>query len=169
MAESTVVKVKRDGTLVLSDGSGTAKTYTVSAEPGDFSLAIPMETKNDFLDRGRLVGSVRYGDDQPLTGSFSVYFRGGVTADGASAALLNILDGTIRAVGTNPWVSTLGASAEVFALDIIMSIEGTDHGDGADHSITIPDCSFDFSISEGDPNTISVNFRSHIAVRPTFA
>jgi hypothetical protein len=169
MAESSVVKVKRDGAITLKDGAGTPKTYTISAEPGDFSLAVPLETRNDFLDRGRLVGSVRFGDDQPVTGSFSAYFRGGLSTDGAAATLTQICDGTIAGVGTAAWVSTLGADAEVFAVDVVLTVEGTDHGDATDHTVTIPDCSLDFTIAEGDPNVITVNFRSHTAVRPTFA
>lgn len=170
MAESTIVKVKRDGTISLLDGtSPTPRSYVVSAEPGDFNIAVPGETRNNFLDRGRLVGSVRFGDDQPVTGSFSVYFRGGLSTDGASAALLDILNGTAFSYATNPWASTLGANAEVKTVDVLLTVEGTAHGDAADHVITINDCSLDFSVSEGDPNTITVNFQSHTAVRPTFS
>jgi len=169
MAESSVVKVKRDGTITLLDGAGTPKTYTVSAEPGDFSMDVPAETRNDFLDRGRLVGSVRYGDDQPVTGSFSVYFRGGTSDDGAAAALIDILNGDAFSYGTAAWTSTLGANAEVKTVDIVLTIEGTNHGDAADHVITIPDCSLQYDFAEGDPNVINVSWQSHTAVRPTFS
>ena len=167
MPESTVVKTKRDGSIALLDN--TSQTYVISAEPGDFNIAVPLETRNDFLDRGRLVGSVRYGDDQAVTGSFTVYHRGGSSTDGASAALIDILNGTAFSYVTNPWESTLGANAEVKTVDVVMTIEGTDFGDAADHICTIPDCSLEFSLQEGDPNTISVSFRSHTAVRPIFS
>lgn len=170
MPESTVVKTKRDGTIALLDNtSPTPRSYVISAEPGDFNIAVPGETKNDFLDRGRLVGSVRYGDDQAVTGSFTVYHRGGSSTDGASAALLDILNGTAFSYVTNPWLSTLGTSAEVKTVDVVMTIEGTNFGDAADHTCTIPDCSLEYSLTEGDPNTIAVSFRSHTAVRPIFS
>ena len=169
MAESNVVKVSRDGSITLLDGSSTAKTYTVSAEPGDFNIAVPQETKVDFLDRGRLVGAVRFGDDVAVSGSFSVYFRGGVSTDGASAALIDILNGSAFSYATAPWQSTLGANAEVKCVDIVLTVEGTTFGDAADHTITVPDCSVDYSFAEGSPNTITVNFRSHTAVKPTIA
>ena len=170
MPESNIVKVKRDGSIALLDGtSPSPRSYVVSAEPGDMNIAVPGTTKNNFLDRGRLVGSVRYGDDQAVTGSFSVYFRGGLSTDGASAALLDILNGTAFSYATNPWISTLGTNAEVKTMDLVFTVEGTDHGDAADHICTIPDCSLDFSLAEGDPNTISINFQSHTAVKPIFS
>ena len=170
MAESNIVKVKRDGSIALLDGTSPApRSYVVSAEPGDMNIAVPGETKVDFLDRGRLVGSVRYTDDQAVTGSFSVYFRGGLSTDGASAALIDILNGTAFAYVTNPWESTLGANAEVKTVDLVFTVEGTVHGDASDHICTIPDCSLDYSLVEGDPNTISINFRSHTAVRPIYS
>ena len=170
MPESNIVKVKRDGSIALLDGtSPSPQSYVVSAEPGDMNIAVPAETKNDFLDRGRLVGSVRYGDDQAVTGSFTVYFRGGLSTDGASAALIDILNGTAFTYATNPWASTLGANAEVQTVDLVFTVEGTIHGDASDHVCTVPDCSLEYSLVEGDPNTTSINFRSHTAVRPIFS
>jgi hypothetical protein len=171
MAESNIVKVKRDGTISLLDGTSPSPlSYVISAEPGDFNISVPAEVKNDFLDRGRLVGSVRYGDDQAVTGSFSVYYRGGLSVDGAAAALLDILNGTAFSYAASPWISTLGASAEVKTVDLVFTVEGTDFGDAADHVCTIEDCSIEsYSIAEGDPNTISITFRSHTAVRPIFS
>ena len=167
MAESNVVKTKRDGTISFADNSGFggANTYTVSKEIGDFSITAPKEAKTDFLDRGRLVSCVRFGDDQPLTGSFTLYFRD--ATDAATETMMDILNNSGHVGST--WVSTLGASAEVFAVDLRYTIEGTDHGDGADHTIDITDVSFDYSIAEGDPTTITVNWQSHADVRPTLA
>jgi len=170
MPESSIVKVKRDGSIALLDGTTpTPRSYVISAEPGDFNIAVPGEVKNDFLDRGRLVGSVRFGDDQAVTGSFTVYHRGGLSTDGTSAALIDILNGTAFSYATNPWLSTLGTNAEVKTVDVVFTVEGTAHGDAADHICTVPDCSVEYSLVEGDPNTISISFRSHTAVRPIFS
>ena len=71
MAYSTIVKTKRDGTLVITDGTNSV---TVAYEAGDLSLDIPGPTVNLFLDRGQFgsTPSIRYGDDQPITGTFTV-------------------------------------------------------------------------------------------------
>lgn len=168
MAYSAVVKTKRDGVISICDAAGFAgaNTIDVSAEPGDFTFAAAQETRLNFLDRGRLVSAARYGDDQPLSGSFSAYFRD--ASDAAVATLFDVLNQS-GLVATAPWASTLGASAEVFAVDIRLGIEGSDHGDGADHSITLSSCSLDYSFAEGEPNTTSVNFQSHSDIRPTLA
>jgi hypothetical protein len=168
MAYSNVVKTKRDGLISICDDSGFAgsNTLDLAFEPGDFSMNAPQENRLNFLDRGRLVSSVRYGDDQALTGSFSVYFRD--TTDAAAATLMDILNQS-GYVSTAPWVGTLGANAEVFTCDLRLTIEGTDHGDAADHTITITDVSFDYTMAEGDPNVITVNWQSHTEIRPTLA
>ena len=75
MAESTVVRNKRDETLVISHaGSGT---YTVAYEVGDFEVDYPLEGVDNYLDRGVMPStpSIRKGDDQEMTGSFTVYLR----------------------------------------------------------------------------------------------
>jgi len=168
MAYSAVVKTKRDGLISLADaaGFGGSNTIDLSAEPGDFTMSATQESRLDFLDRGRLVTSTRYGDDTGLSGSFSAYWRD--ATDAGVATLFDILNQS-GYVSTAPWVSTIGATAEVFALDLRLSIEGSDHGDGADHTITITDCSFDYSFAEGDPDTTSVNWVSHSDIRPTLA
>jgi len=168
MAYSSVVKTKRDGVISICDaaGFGGANTIDISAEPGDFSMTAAQESRLDFLDRGRLVTSARYGDDAGLTGSFSSYWRD--ATDAAVATLFDILNQS-GYVSTAPWVSTIGASAEVFAVDIRLVIEGSDHGDGGDHSITIEDCSLDYGFAEGDPDVTTVNWRSHSDIRPTLA
>ncbi len=167
MAYSSVVKVKRDGAVIFADNSGFggANVLTIEKEPGDFNMSAPRPARNNFLDRGRLVSSVRLGDDQPLTGSFSSYFRD--ATDAGVATLMDLLNWS-GWLGSN-WVSTLGSNAEVKAVDLRHTIEGSDHGDGADHSITITDVSLDYSYAEGDPNTLSVNWQSHTDHTPTLA
>lgn len=167
MAYSDVVKTKRDGAISLADNGGFSgsNVLTISREPGDFSATVAGRTRNNFLDRGVLVGSTRYGDDQPATGSFSTYFRD--ATDAAEATFFDILNQS-GYVGAN-WVSTLGVNAEVFALDLRLLIEGSDHGDGADHSLTFEDVSFDYGFAEGDPNTNTANWQSHTAVYPVLA
>lgn len=167
MSESNIIKTKRDVSIILADNSGFggSNVYTISAEPGDLNLSIPKQARNNFLDRGLLVSSVRYGDQQPVTGSFSAYFRD--ATDASVATLMDLLcDSGYVDTG---WVSTLGSSAEVMSYDLRIAIEGSDHGDGADHSITVADVSLDGSWADGDPISVSVNFQSHTDWRPTLA
>ena len=41
------------------------------------------------------------------------------------------------------------------------TIEGTDHGDASDHVLTLPFCVVTGSLSEGDPDQISISFTSY--------
>jgi len=44
---------------------------------------------------------------------------------------------------------------------LTFTIEGTDHGDAADHTIACNHCVITGGISEGDPDTISISFTSY--------
>jgi hypothetical protein len=158
MAESTIVKTKRDGILTLYDDA-RGNSYAISYEQGDFSLTIPGRTINVFLDRGVLgaTPSVRWGDDQPMSGSFTAYMRD--ANDAAAAILFNLATETGWA--NSNWTSTLGSNAEVFTVEMELTIEGTDHGDAADHTITIDHCALSVQFAEGDPNLLTINFVSY--------
>lgn len=158
MAISTVVKTKRDGTLVLKDNAA-ANTLTVAYEAGDLSISIPGPAVISPLDRGQLGDppSLRYSDDQPITGTFTAYLRD-LTDDGYATLEEVILQS--GDVGDN-WTSTMGSNGEVFTLDLEWTIEGTNHGDLTDHVLTLPYCVITGSLSEGDPDQISISFTSY--------
>ena len=158
MAESTIVKTKRDGTIRFADFGG-ANSYDVDFEAGDLNVTIPARTVNLFLNRGEIQSppSVRYGDDQPSTGTFTAYLRD--STDATTTTLLDIL--TQSGFVSSTWTSTLGASGEVFLVSITFLIEGTDHGDPADHSLVFNHCYVTGSVAEGDPDVITVNFTSY--------
>ena len=59
MAESTVVKVRRDGEVSFSDGTGSPLIYTVSYEDGNVSFAREKDERIVIRDRGNIVGSRR--------------------------------------------------------------------------------------------------------------
>ena len=77
MAYSTSVKVRRDGQLVLKDGTTpTAVNLTVAYEEGNLSLDNLVNSDAQTVVRDRnIIVSVRKGDEEPITGSFSYYFR----------------------------------------------------------------------------------------------
>ena len=60
MAESTIVKVPRDGTIVLKDNGG-ANSYTVAYEDGNVSFGRQKDERIIIRDRGSIVAS-RKGD-----------------------------------------------------------------------------------------------------------
>jgi hypothetical protein len=163
MALSTIVKTLRDGTLTISDNADS-NSVVVAFETGDFSLTIPGPAVNMFLDRNRITSppSLRYGADQPMTGTFTAYLRS-LDETGADVleqlVLLGIPDG---------WVSTMGASGEVKTVTLEWGIEGSDHGDDNDYSLTCNHCAVSGSITEGDPTTVSFAFTSH-DLYPTIA
>jgi len=158
MAESTIVKTKRDGTLTFSD-NGAASSYIVAFEAGDLSITVAGRTVSLYLDRGVMSDppAIRYGDDQPMSGSFTCQLRD--ATDAATETILDILTQGGHVAST--WVSTGGANAEVFTVDLTWTIEGTDHGDAADHTIVLKHCYVTGSVADGDPGTVSVTFTSY--------
>ena len=163
MAISTVVKTKRDGTLKFED-NGAANSLTVAYEAGDFNLTIPGASVVANLDRGQLgaTPSLRLSDDQPMTATFSAYLRDFSDASYATLEEIILQSGD---VGTN-WVSTLGATAEVFVLDLTWTVEGSDHGDASDHVLKLPFCHVTGSFAEGDPDMINLSITSY-AILPS--
>ena len=72
MAYSTIPKVRRDGSIVLREQGGTS--LQVAFEEGNFSVDVPKDDQTVIRDRSTIV-TVRKGDEQPITGSFSFFFR----------------------------------------------------------------------------------------------
>jgi hypothetical protein len=166
MAASVIRKTMRDTTITLTDGAGSPNTLVLPFMAGDLSVSIPGETivRNDPRGVIDSTPALRKGADQPMTFSLS-----GVIADfsdGTDQILTDLLLKNDIGAG---WTSTLDASgnAEVFALHVDVAIEGTDHGDAADHAFRLPHCTFEGTLDEsGDFWTISLSGTSH-AVRPT--
>ena len=52
-------------------------------------------------------------------------------------------------------------------INIALTIEGTDLGDTADHTITMDDCEVTMAVAEGDPNTISLSWTVYGTVTMT--
>tara|TARA_R100001082_G_scaffold98052_1_gene66157 strand:+ start:177 stop:671 length:495 start_codon:yes stop_codon:yes gene_type:complete len=155
MAHSTVVKNFRDGTVSIADGAGSPATHTIAFEAGDFSisglLAGQKETTT-YLDRGDL-GSVRHTNQTFPTGSMSFHLTD-ITDAGYSTAIDLMLKKGSHASA----VSTLGATAEVYAVKLTLTIEESDHSGGADHTIVLDDCVCSVDIAEGDPSSVSISF-----------
>mgnify|MGYP003633694191 CR=1 FL=1 len=181
MAESTVVKTKIDGTLTFASQStaggggfvsaGTvasgASSYVVSYEAGDFSMTVPgvQGAVNNFLDRGKITSpaSIRLGDQAPITFSFTAMLRD--VTDAGVETLMDILNQKGNVDGN--WKSTTSTSiaaddAEVWTVDLKLAI--VNPGDATDsHFIVLSQCALSYSMSEGDPNSISISGTSFAA------
>lgn len=165
MAISSIVKNFRDGTIVINDGtSPTPLTLTVQFETGDFSISGLNQGNYEitkYLDRGDL-GSIRKTNRSFPTGSFTAHMTD--LSDGTDRLLWDAVN------KTGAWasaVSTLGSTADVFALQIVLSVEGTNFGDSADHVLTLNNCHCSIDFAEGDPNSFTLNFEVLGAITAT--
>lgn len=161
MAYSTAPKVRRDGVIKLRDGTTpTPVSLTVSYEEGNFSFD---QTKSDRIvirDRGT-IGSVRRGDDQPITGSFTIYMRQFTSASAGSVLdFINKTGSYSSNVSSDTTVST-----DEYAINIIFEVDGDAVGDDDGDTIaTFDTCICLASFSEGDPNQITVSFECYNGV-----
>lgn len=158
MAYSTAPKVRRDGKITLKDGTTpTAVSLEVAYEEGNFSFD---QTKSDRIvirDRGTIV-SVRKGDDQPITGSFTIYMRQFTSASAGS--VLDFINKT-GSYSANQSVSSTVATDE-YAINIEFEVDGDAVGDtDGDTTATFDTCICLASFSEGDPNQITVSFECY--------
>jgi len=162
MAEDTIPRTKRDGTLTFADNAG-ANTLVVTIEAGDFSWNAPQDKVTNVLDRGQMGAPpyIRLADEQPMTFSFTGVMR--ELTDATDATLMQLLHNGGK-VGTG-WVSTMGANGEVDTWSLTWAVEGVAHG-SANHTMTLPYCYITGSVKEGDPNIISISGTSY-SRRPT--
>lgn len=152
MAISSKPKNMRDGTITLSDGSGSPITLTVQYEAGDFAIDNVMQSQTEvevYLDRGSF-HNVRKTNFAPATFTFT-------------ATMTDLSDATEKCL----WdaVNKSGAFAagvsrgdtDVWLLQVGLTIEGTDFGDAADHTLVLDKCHLTISFAEGSPNTFTLN------------
>ncbi len=164
MGASGTVKVRRDGTITLFDGSGGPVTYTVSYEDGDFSADTLTGANADdrivIRDRGAIVG-LRKGDTPVGSLSWTVHFR--EFTNGSAQAILDFITGD-DVGGT--LASTGGTGFEHFLCGVTMTIDGTSHGETANASVTWNKVLVTASFSEGDPDKLSFTGETYSA--PTY-
>lgn len=154
MALSTVIKNFRDGTITLKDGTGTPLDVIVQFEDGDFNIAGLNQGNYEvtpYLDRGEF-SSLRKTNRKFPAFSFTAKMT-----ELSDATNENLLDMVMKSGAFAAAVSTLGASADVFTLDVVLAVEGSNYGDASDHTLTMEDCHLSIDFSEGDPNKFTVN------------
>jgi len=177
MAESLIVKSRLMGKITLAafnDGAFDtstgaletgAESYEVKFEEGDLTVSAVGRGKNIILDRSDIV-SVLPGDQEPSTIQFTAYLRD--LTDSSAATLHDIAmwltrDPWTTGYGdyvTNNWDSVYNSSSGGDALinGISIKFEITNPGDSGDTHILIANkCFGSMSISEGDPDTITIS------------
>ena len=168
MAYSVVPKTRRDGKITLTDGTGGAPvSLEVAFEEGNLSIDKPNAFSSLVIrDRGD-ISAVRKQDASIITGSFSFNLR--QFTDGAEAgSIIDFVDKTGFYVANISTGSSGTPYLEQYAIDIKYDVEGTDHGDDADHSATLSKCIVDsYSVSEGDPTNVTLNFSCYGGVTYT--
>jgi hypothetical protein len=155
MPISSVVKNFRDGTIKLADGTGTPIEITVQYENGDFSLSGTNQGNYEhtkYLDRGEL-GSIRKTNRSFPTGSFTAQLT-----DLSDATNKTLWDAVNKTGAFASAVSTLGSTADLYCLDITLTISGTVLGDASDHVLSMSDCRCSIDVAEGDPDSFTLNF-----------
>lgn len=158
MAESTIIRTKRDGQILIVD-SGAAHTYTVAYEPGNFSFDVPDRTILNFLDRGEMptTPSIRLGDDQPMTLAFSAYLRdiADINATGTYATLLDVALIFSSGYVDDNWTSTIGTSSDVTTWTVTWTVDGSAFGE-IDRTLTFSYVVLRAKGSEGDGNMVDI-------------
>lgn len=159
MAESSVVKNRTDGTIVITDGTSvTPLSYTVTIEgDGNFSSSSGKSEFSDVMSRGAFAGR-RKTNATKVTGGFQVQMR--QFTDATEVTIIDVIE------NTGAWsaaVSTYGTEYEVEGgtKSMTYTAEGTDHGDSADHVLSFTGVVFDWAFAEGDLNTIDVTFEAY--------
>ena len=154
MAVSTVVKNFRDGAVKFEDGTTpTPLSLTLALESGDFALSGLSQGNTEattYLDRG-VLGSVRLTNQTFPTFSVSCHM-----ADLSDATDKLIWDAINKTGAFASAVSTISGS-DVYGLKVTLTIEGTNFGDAADHTIVLNGCHCTIDFAEGDPNSFTVN------------
>jgi hypothetical protein len=153
MAQSTVIKNFRDGTLVFADNTGTPITLSIQYEAGDFSIDNLNEglvETTAYLDRGEFA-TLRKTNRVFPSFSFSAHMTD--LSDNTDKLLYDLARKTGAFASA---VSTLGANADAMTYKLTFTVEGTNFGDAADHTMILNDCRITLSFSEGDPNSFSV-------------
>ena len=164
MAASTIIKHFTDGTITLKDGTGTPVTLVVPFSTGDFSLGgltQALRATNVYQARGVLTG-LRLGAKAFPTGSFSCQI-----ADYSDASDRTVLDFLRKSNSYSANLSTSETLGDVYTVDVVLTVEGTNLDDAADHVITLEDCDCSLDLSEGEPNSLSVSFTVYGAVSMT--
>ena len=150
MAQTTLSRTLRDGSLAISDGAGTPQTMTVQWAAGDFKWTV---TKNfvQVLDRG-VLQDVRSGDQEACTFSFTGRMTNLYGSAGSDPEQLYEMLTHRASLG----LTSTASSGWPLALQLVFTI--ANKASAADETVTFAKCYFtSVEPSEADPNVIAVS------------
>lgn len=154
MAASTVIKHLYDGTITVTDGTTpTAVSLTVPFTVGDLSIDTMQEASRGvqaYQTRGSL-HSVRLAAREFQNVTFSAQ-----VADISDATDGTIIDFVLKQGSYSANESTL-AGSDAYCITITITVEGTDVGDAADHTIEMVSVRCNGSFAEGEPDTFTIS------------
>lgn len=153
MAASTVIKHVTDGSITLEDGTGSPVTLVVPFTSGDLSvdgLQNSLRAVQAYQTRGTL-HSVRLAAREFPSMSFSA-----MLADVSDGTAGTLIDYCLKQGSYASNVTTLTGS-DVYAIKVTLTIEGTDLGDSADHTIQMDDVHVTVAVAEGEPDTVTIS------------
>jgi hypothetical protein len=164
MAASTVIKHLYDGSITVEDGTTpTAVSLAVPFTTGDLSLDTLQESSRGiqaYQTRGSL-HSVRLAAREFPTVTFSAQLAD--LSDGTDGTLVDFV---LKQASYSANESTLSGS-DVYAVKLTLTVEGTDLGDSADHTITLDDVHCTMAIAEGEPDTVTISGTVYGAITMT--
>ena len=156
MPVSTVLKNFTDGLVTFVDNTGAPISAALKYDNGDFSVSgmrVGMQVTTRYQGRGVFRGS-RLGEFEPLAFTITCQMADFTAATGS----VNPLDIMRKAGPFALAVSKYGANAQLMAYNLVFSVEGTNFGDSADHTLTLANCEIEtIDFAEGDPNSFSIN------------
>jgi len=146
MALSTTIKTTGDGSLILSDGTGTPLTLAVRFSNGDVNVGGLTNSLRDvttIVARQRTIG-LRKGAPVYPTVAFSCFI-----SDLGEATAGTIFNWEAK---TAPFAARAKTHSigDLDTYNVRLTIEGTDHGDAADQSIMLKDCHGTWTFTEED-------------------
>lgn len=161
MAASTTVKNFCDGIVKFKDGTGTPIECTVKFDNANLSVSgLKYKLRNTTVYQHRGVkSSVRHTDR-----TFPTFTLTCSMSEFTSATANSVPDALLKNGAFASAVSTEGGNADVYQLDVVISEEGTNFGDSADHTFTLEDCECQLDYAQGDPNTFTVTGTCYGAV-----
>lgn len=148
MAQLAAPVSVRDISFTIEDATGTPISTTVQFEEGDLSVG-PFQEGNAplqyFYDRDQIYGA-RKGRDEPLSFSFSCDANQITHATEALA-----IDAANKTGAFASGVSTWGTNADdPWTVKVVITIERTDSGGGADETMTFLYVRLSAGWAEGD-------------------
>lgn len=159
------IKTYNDSGVKLASGSYTTVNMTgsnyleISPMVGDLSYSGSRRDATPVMHRGSIF-TVTYGDDQPLSGSFSVKKYDARMASAATTFQAHINRGYIHENWTSAWTVPGPANLE-FYYNLVQITEATDRGDASDHVLVFGRVRLTSDLAEGaEGDAITFNFTS---------